>query len=141
MANGINAARKLRTHRREQRWNDYRFKKAHSLEVVKKSPFLGASMASGHVVKRIGVGAKQPNSGVRKCVRVLLKKTQKEITAYVPRDGSINYIDEHDTVLVAGLGRSGHSVGDIPGCRFKVIAVGGISLIGLFRGLRKKDRR
>lgn len=38
----------------------------------------------------------------------------------MPRDGSLNYIEENDEVLVAGFGRKGHAVGDIPGVRFKV---------------------
>lgn len=68
-----------------------------------------------------GVEAKQPNSAIRKCVRVQLIKNGKKITAFVPRDGSLNYIEENDEVLVAGFGRKGHAVGDIPGVRFKVI--------------------
>lgn len=32
----------------------------------------------------------------------------------------MNYIEENDEVLVAGFGRKGHAVGDIPGVRFKV---------------------
>lgn len=69
---------------------------------------------------RSGVEAKQPNSAIRKCVRVQLIKNGKKITAFVPRDGSLNYIEENDEVLVAGFGRKGHAVGDIPGVRFKV---------------------
>lgn len=67
-----------------------------------------------------GVEAKQPNSAIRKCVRVQLIKNGKKITAFVPRDGSLNYIEENDEVLIAGFGRKGHAVGDIPGVRFKV---------------------
>lgn len=68
-----------------------------------------------------GVEAKQPNSAIRKCVRVQLIKNGKKITAFVPRDGCLNHIEENDEVLVAGFGRKGHAVGDIPGVRFKVI--------------------
>ena len=39
-----------------------------------KNPFMGASAAKGLVVEKIGVEAKQPNSAIRKCVRLLLKK-------------------------------------------------------------------
>lgn len=67
-----------------------------------------------------GVEAKQPNSAIRKCVRVQLIKNGKKITAFVPRDGCLNYIEENDEVLVAGFGRKGHAVGDIPGtCTFQ----------------------
>lgn len=47
-------------------------------------------------------------------------KNGKKITAFVPRDGCLNHIEENDEVLVAGFGRKGHAVGDIPGVRFKV---------------------
>ena len=60
-----------------------------------------------------GVEAKQPNSAIRKCVRVQLIKNGKKITAFVPRDGCLNFVDENDEVLIAGFGRSGHAVGDI----------------------------
>lgn len=75
--------------------------------------------ANGYFVFR-GVEAKQPNSAIRKCVRVQLIKNGKKITAFVPRDGCLNHIEENDEVLVAGFGRKGHAVGDIPGVRFKV---------------------
>jgi len=40
-----------------------------------------------------GIEAKQPNSGIRKCVKVQLLKNRKEITAFAPKDGSLNFID------------------------------------------------
>lgn len=40
-----------------------------------------------------GIEAKQPNSGIRKCVKVQLLKNRKKITAFVPKDGSLNFID------------------------------------------------
>jgi small subunit ribosomal protein S23e len=67
-----------------------------------------------------GIEAKQPNSAIRKGVRVQLIKNGKKIGAFVPRDGCLNFIDENDEVLIAGFGRRGHAVGDIPGIRFKV---------------------
>jgi len=62
-----------------------------------------------------GVEAKQPNSAIRKCIRVQLIKNGKKITAFVPNDGCLNYIEKNDEVLIAGFGRKGHAVGDIPG--------------------------
>ena len=69
--------------------------------------------------------AKQPNSAIRKCIRVQLIKNGKKITAFVPNDGCFNFIEENngclnfiennDEVLIAGFGRKGHAVGDIPG--------------------------
>jgi small subunit ribosomal protein S23e len=46
----------------------------------------------------MGIEAKQPNSAVRKCVRVLLKKNGKKISAFVPGDGCLNYLNENDEV-------------------------------------------
>ena len=88
----------------------------------------------------MGVEAKQPNSAIRKCVRVQLIKNGKKIAAFVPTDGCLNFCDDNDEVLVSGFGRSGHSVGDIPGVRFKVVKVAGVSLIALFRGIKEKPR-
>lgn len=45
-----------------------------------------------------------------------------------------------DEVLIAGFGRRGHAVGDIPGVRFKVVKVSGVSLLALFRGKKEKPR-
>jgi small subunit ribosomal protein S23e len=87
-----------------------------------------------------GVEAKQPNSAIRKCVRAQLIKNGKKIAAFVPRDGSMNYVDENDEVLIAGFGRAGHAVGDIPGVRFKVVKVSGVSLLALFKGKKEKPR-
>ncbi|KAJ0960096.1 hypothetical protein J5N97_000128 [Dioscorea zingiberensis] len=63
---------------------------------------------------RSGIEAKQPNSAIRKCARVQLIKNGKKIAAFVPNDGCLNYIEENDEVLIAGFGRKGHAVGDIP---------------------------
>lgn len=87
-----------------------------------------------------GVEAKQPNSAIRKCVRVQLIKNGKKITAFVPRDGSLNYIEENDEVLVAGFGRKGHAVGDIPGVRFKVVKVANVSLLALYKEKKERPR-
>ena len=134
---GINAGRKLRVKRRRNRWADKAYKKSHQTAKWKK-PFAGSSHAAGIVVDKVGVEAKQPNSAVRKCVRVQLKKNNKRITAYVPRDGGMSFVDENDEVLIAGFGRSGHAVGDLPGVRFKVVKVASTSLLALW--LHKRDK-
>ena len=136
---GINAGRKLKNRRRLQLWADKDYKKANLGNEYKK-PFAGASHAKGIVVEKFAVEAKQPNSAVRKCVRVLLKKNGKKVGAYVPNDGCLNYIDENDEVLIAGFGRRGHAKGDIPGIRFKVVKVKGVSLWALFIEKKEKPR-
>ena len=45
-----------------------------------------------------------------------------------------------DEVLIAGFGRRGHAVGDIPGVRFKVVKVSGVSLLALFKEKKEKPR-
>lgn len=87
-----------------------------------------------------GIEAKQPNSAIRKCARVQLIKNGKKIAAFVPNDGCLNFIEENDEVLISGFGRRGHAVGDIPGVRFKVVKVSGVSLWALFREKKEKPR-
>ena len=134
---GMLAGRKLKDHRRDQKWNDKTYNKSH-IKSKWNTPFGGQSHAAGIVLKRVSVEAKQPNSACRKCVKVQLRKNSKSIIAFVPLDGSLEFIDENDRVLIAGLGRKGHSVGDLPGVRFKVVHVGNIGLRALF--LKKKDK-
>ena len=50
----------------------------------------------------------------------------------------MSFIDENDEVLVAGFGRSGHAVGDLPGVRFRIVKVASVSLYALW--LRKKSQ-
>ncbi|CAG8490048.1 1561_t:CDS:10 [Dentiscutata heterogama] len=128
---GLQSARKLRTHRREERWADKLYKKRALGTAYKSSPFGGSSHAKGIVLEKIGVEAKQPNSAIRKCVRVQLIKNGKKVTAFVPNDGCLNYVEENDEVLLAGFGRKGRAIGDIPGVRFKVVKVSGVSLLAL----------
>ena len=118
---GIRAGRKLKKRRREQRWADKSYKKAHLSSKFKK-PFAGTSHAKGIVVEKLGIESKQPNS------------------AFVPNDGCLNFIDENDEVLVAGFGRKGHAVGDIPGVRFKIVKVKGVSLKALYLHKKEKPR-
>ena len=79
---GLNAARKLRNHRREGRWADLHYKKRLLGTAYKSSPFGGSSHAKGIVLEKVGVEAKQPNSAIRKCVRVQLIKNGKKVTAF-----------------------------------------------------------
>lgn len=79
---GLNAARKLRNHRREGRWADLHYKKRLLGTAFKSSPFGGSSHAKGIVLEKVGVEAKQPNSAIRKCVRVQLIKNGKKVTAF-----------------------------------------------------------
>ena len=79
---GLNAARKLRNHRRDGRWADLTYKKRLLGTAFKSSPFGGSSHAKGIVLEKVGVEAKQPNSAIRKCVKVQLIKNGKKVTAF-----------------------------------------------------------
>src|SRR6056297_2990779 len=140
MANGKYAARKLKKDRQNQRWSDSDYaRRARGLR-EKSDPLEGAPQARGIVLEKVGIEAKQPNSAIRKCVRTQLIKNGKKTTAFVPNDGCLLYIEENDEVLVSGFGRSGHAVGDIPGVRFKVCKVSGVSLLALYKGKKEKPR-
>ena len=105
----------------------------------KRDPLEGSPQAKGIVIAKKGIEQKQPHSGIIKAVRVQLLKNGKEITVFVPKTGSINQINEHDEVLVEGLGGSqGGPVGSMWGVRWKVIKVNGISLEQLRTGKKKK---
>ena len=142
MATGLFAARKLQKNRAKLRWSD-RYYKRRILQLKKRSdPLEGVPQARGIVTEKVGVEAKQPNSGIRKCVKVQLIKNGRTVTAFAVGDGAINYIDEHDEVLIEGIGgRMGRSYGDIPGVRYKVIQVNGVSLMELVRGRKEKPVR
>jgi hypothetical protein len=47
-----------------------------------------------------GLEAKQPNSAIRKGVRVQLIKNGKKIACFVPRDGCLNYVDENVRTII-----------------------------------------
>jgi len=136
---GLRTGRKLRTERKNNNWADKGYKRSHLGKEWAK-PFAGCSHAKGIVLEKIGIESKQPNSAVRKCVRVQLIKNGKKIAAFVPNDGCLNFVDENDEVLVAGFGRSGHAKGDIPGVRFKIVKVSGVALIALFKEKKEKPR-
>ncbi|RAL65389.1 hypothetical protein DID88_000957 [Monilinia fructigena] len=75
-----------------------------------------------------------------RCVRVQLIKNGKKVTAFVPNDGCLNFVDENDEVLLAGFGRKGKAKGDIPGVRFKVVKVSGVGLSALWKEKKEKPR-
>ncbi len=142
MGNGLYNARKLQNDRKEFRWSD-RYYKRRVLRLKEKSdPLEGSPQARGIVIEKVGIEAKQPNSAIRKCVKVQLIKNGRVVTAFAPGNGAINFIDEHDEVVIEGIGgRLGRSKGDIPGVRYKVIKVNGISLNELVRGRKEKPVR
>ncbi|CAO2622240.1 40S ribosomal protein S23 [Lemmus lemmus] len=73
---GLCTAWKLHCHQRD---HGKQYKKAHLGTAPKANLFGVASHAKGIVLENVGFEAKQPNSAIRKCVRVqLFKKGKKE---------------------------------------------------------------
>lgn len=76
------------------------------------------------------------------CVRVQVVKNGKQVTAFLPGDGALNFVDEHDEVTLEGIGGSmKRAMGDIPGVRWQVSKVNGVSLNELVYGKKEKPRR
>ena len=137
---GEYAARKAIKKRKKFRWSQRDYKR----RVLKQKfdPLEGAPQARGIVIEKVGVEAKQPNSAIRKCIRIQLIKNGKQVTAFVPGDGGLLFIDEHDEVVIEGIGGArGRAMGDIPGVRYKVSLVNGVSLEAMLKGIKEKPRR
>ena len=142
MGKGLNAARKIKKTRKQLRWSN-RYYKRRVLHLKEKAdPLGGVPQAKGIVIEKVGIEAKQPNSAIRKCVKIQLIKNGRQITAFAPGNHAIGFIDEHDEVVGEGSGgRMGRSYGDIPGVRFKVIKVNDVSLDQLVKGKVEKPMR
>lgn len=142
MARGLNSARKLKKSKKRLNWSDRYYKKRILHLKEKSDPLGGSPQARGIVIEKVGIEAKQPNSAIRKCVKVQLIKNGRQTTAFAPGNNAIGFIDEHDEVLIEGIGgRMGRSYGDIPGVRFKVIKVNNVSLHELVKGRIEKPMR
>ncbi|HOI18409.1 MAG TPA: 30S ribosomal protein S12 [Candidatus Woesearchaeota archaeon] len=139
---GLFTAKKLISRRNESKWKDKAYVRK-TLDLKKKSdPLKGASQAKGLVLEKIQLEAKQPNSAMRKCAKVQLTKNGKQVTAFLPGDGAMKFVDEHDEVIVECIGgRMGRSKGDIPGVRWQVIKVNDQSLKALLSGKVQKARK
>ena len=139
---GLFGARGLRKKRKHFRWKDRYYRRRVLKLDVKSDPLEGAPMGRGIVLEKVGVESKQPNSAIRKCVRTQIIKNGRQVTAFLPGDGALNFIDEHDEIMICGIGGSrGRSMGDIPGVRYKVISVNGVSLKSLILGKVEKPIR
>ena len=135
-------ARGLELKRRRFRWSDSDYKRRVLRLDERSDPLEGAPQGRGIVLEKVGIESRQPNSAIRKCIRVQLVKNGKVVTAFVPGDGGLNFIDEHDEVVIEGIGGSeGRSMGDIPGVKYRVFMVNGVSLKMLILGKREKPRR
>lgn len=133
---GLGSAKKLKNRRKT-------FKKVKRVLMKKKvDPLEGSSQAKAIVLEKVQIEAKQPNSAMRKCARVQLIKNGKQITAFMPGDGAMKQINEHDEVIVECIGgKMGRAKGDLPGVRWQVLKVNDQSLSALLGGKLEKARK
>jgi small subunit ribosomal protein S12 len=139
---GLKSALKKKKTRKKFRWKDRQYKVKTLGLYAKSDPLEGANQAKGIVLSKVQKEAKQPNSAMRKCCRVQLKKNAKQVTAFIPGNLGQKFIDEHDEVMIERIGgKQGRSKGDIPGVRFQVIQVNDQPLHRLVSGKIEKGRR
>jgi len=136
------AARKLKKRRQKYKWKKRDYVIRMKQLKKKQDPMGDAPQAKGIVLEKRVVEQKQPSSGLIKCVRVRLIKNGKQVTAFVPRDGAIKHIAEHDQVMIEGVGGSqGGAVGSMSGVKYKVVKVNNISLEMIRIGKKQKTTR
>jgi small subunit ribosomal protein S12 len=139
---GLKSAKKLMKNRKKFRWKDKKYSARTLGLYAKADPLEGANQAKGIVLSKLQKEAKQPNSAMRKCCRVQLKKNGRIVTAFIPGNLAQRFIEEHDEVMIERIGgKQGRSKGDIPGVRFKVIKVNDQPLHLLVAGKMEKGRR
>jgi small subunit ribosomal protein S12 len=142
LANGMFTGRRLKSVRRKMRLKSRDYVRRLRRRKQKSDLLVGAPMGRGIVLQKVGIESKQPNSAIRKCVRIQLIKNGRLVTAFLPGDGALNYVDEHDEVMIEGIGGPrARSMGDIPGVRYKVSKVNGVPLNLLVIGKMKKPMR
>jgi len=142
MGRGEFSGRDIARKRQQQRWLKKPWKRRALKLKEKFDPLEGAPQGKGIVLEKKALEQKQPHSGLIKCVKVQLIKNGKTVTAFAPRSGAINYIDEHDEVTIEGLGGSQRGqMGSIPGVRYKVIAVNNVDLQMLVQKRKEKPKR
>ncbi len=142
LPNGEFSAKELVRKRKKQRLLKKWWKRRYFKLKQKYDPVGCVPMAKALVLKKFVLQQKQPHSGLIKCVRVQLIKNGKIVGAFVPYDGSINMIEEHDEVTIQGLGGSQRGqMGCIPGLKYKVIAVNGADIFQVVKGKKEKPKR
>lgn len=139
---GLTSARKIKTKRKIFRDNCLTHKKKRLGITLKFDPLGRSSQAKGIVTKKVQKEAKQPNSAMRKCCRVQLIRSGKEVTAFIPGNLAQKFVDEHDEVIIERIGgKQGRTKGDLSGVRFQVIKVNDQPLDRLWQGKIEKGRR
>lgn len=141
-SNGLGAGKKLIKRRIKSKWLHKNYRKRTLRLKERSDPLEGSSQAKAIILEKKEMEARQPNSAMRKCVRVQLIKNGKQVTAFAPGTGAIKLMDEHDEVIIECIGgRMGRAKGDIPGVRWQVIKVNDQSLDALLKGRIEKARK
>lgn len=139
---GLYAGRNILRSRKSKKWKSIDYARRTLRLQEKTDPLEGAAQAKAIVLEKRQLEAKQPHSGMLKCVRVQLIKNGKQITAFCPLTGAINHVQEHDEVLLEGIGGSESGPkGSLPSVKWKVIQVNGISLKELIKGKKKRPTK
>ena len=142
MPKGEFAAKELIRKRKRYRMLKKWWKRKYFKLKAKYDPVGTVPMAKALVLQKFVLQQKQPHSGLIKCVRVQLVKNGKVVGAYVPYDGTINFIEEHDEVTIQGMGGSQRGqMGSIPGLKYRVIAVNGTDIYQIVKGKKEKPKR
>ena len=135
-------ARKLKKNRKKDRDNNKVYRKKKLGITLKYDALKGSSQAKGLVISKMQKEAKQPNSAMRKCCRVQLTKSGKEVPAFIPGNLAQKFVDEHDEVIIERIGgKQGKTKGDLSGVGYQVIKVNDQPLARLWRGKIEKGRR
>ncbi len=142
MANGEFAGRRMMRYRKKWKMKKWKIKSRVLGLRLKYDPLEGAPMARAIVLEKRELEQKQPHSGMIKAVRVQIVKNGKQVTAHVPRNNAIKFVDEHDEVMIEGIGGSqGGPVGSQWGMKYRVFMVNGASLEMIRTGRKEKPRR
>lgn len=142
MANGEFAGRNLLRMRKKHKWLSKRWKRKTLNLKMRYDPLEGAPQAKAIVLEKIVLEQKQPHSGLIKCAKVQLLKNGRVVSAHAVRDKAISFVDEHDEVIIAGLGGSQRGqMGSMPGVRYKIVSVNNTDLQMLRKGRKEKAKR
>lgn len=139
---GLFNGRMLLERRKRVRFSKNKSKSYFSGNWKKFDPLGGAPQAKGIVLEKVEITPKKPSSGKRKSCKVQLTKNGKVITAYIPFSKGLTFIDEHNDVMIERIGGAQKGArGDLPGVKFKITMVNGISLKELVKGRKQKPMR
>ncbi len=141
-SNGMMCGKRLQARRHSSRWKERQFIRRTLNLRSRSDPLRGSSQARAIVLEKVQLEAKQPNSAMRKAVKVQLIKNGRQVTAFLPGDGAQKLVAEHDEVIIECIGgKMGRAKGDIPCVRWQVIKVNDQGLQALRLGKIEKGRR